>query len=368
MKSLYIHFPFCESRCHYCDFYALGKNRTRPDDPMRFEEALLRETSLSGHLLSPKLDTLFFGGGTPSLTSPESMKKAIDPLWKFTSLSREVEWTMEVNPSSASLENLRAYRALGVNRVSMGVQALRPDLLKSLGRVHSREQVFEALGNVFAAGFENVSVDLLCGVPDQSLHDIDQALQTLTRFPISHLSVYLLTLPPHHAMYPLLPNESEQQAVLLFVSDWMKSNGFQHYEISNFCRPGKEAKHNVNTWKGHSYLGLGPSAHSYDAEKSKRWKNISSLHKYAEQLERGLSPIEWSEDLTPEQRELEKWMLGLRLSDGVPESWFSKSYQKDKASSLLKEGLLENHPSTPQRLRLTPVGFTVSDSVIRALA
>jgi oxygen-independent coproporphyrinogen-3 oxidase len=368
MQSLYVHFPFCEAKCHYCDFYSIGRERTKLGDSDRFERALLLETTHQGKLLSPELDTVFLGGGTPSMTSYDSMARAMEPLWKFSSIVEKTEWTMEANPSSITLESFKHYRSFGVNRVSMGVQAMRPDLLKMLGRVHSKEEVIQALHAVFEAGFENVSVDLLCGVPGQGESDIQAALEVLTQFPITHLSCYLLTLPPHHKMYPQLPVEDVQLSHLLFVHEWMVNHGFDHYEISNFARPGKKARHNLNYWKGFSYLGLGPSAHSYNAATSQRWKNVSSLHKYGNLLEENKSVVEWTETLTEEQIQLEKWMLALRLDEGFPVQWLESNLRQTRAKIFKEQGLLEIHPQDPQRLRLTARGFALSDQLIRSFA
>lgn len=366
--SLYIHFPFCEAKCHYCDFYSLGKERTRTGDADLFEKALHTEGRQKAALLAPKLDTLFFGGGTPSMTPPDSMARALEPLQLQGRLTSTTEWTMEANPSSIQLESMKKYRAFGVNRISMGVQSTRQDLLGTLGRVHSREMAISALNTVFEAGFDNVSVDLLCGVPDQTLQDLEEALGTLTRFPITHLSCYLLTLAPHHPMFKKLPNEDIQLEHLLLIDSWMKGQGFDHYEISNFAKPGKRARHNLNYWKGASYLGLGPSAHSFDAASSKRWKNLSSLHKYGQLLQKEESVVEWVEELTQEQRHLEMWMLALRLDEGFPVEWLQTSIQKSRALQLEEKGLLEVHPSAPSRRRLTARGFALSDQVISQLA
>ncbi len=368
MRSLYTHFPFCEAKCHYCDFYSLGRERTKLGDRDKFAEALTREAEALGHLLSPELDTIFFGGGTPSMTPAAEMARALEPLWKHTRVTPETEWTMEANPSSVSLESLREYRALGVNRISMGVQALETELLHKLGRVHSKEDALKALDSIFEAGFDNVSVDLLCGVPGQSMQELENALRTLTSYPITHLSCYLLTLAPHHRMYKDLPDENIQLEHLLLIDRWMQERGFQHYEISNFAKPGKRARHNLHYWKGGSFLGLGPSAHSFDSQNSKRWKNVSSLHKYAELLSKGESAIEWSETLTDKQKDLERWMLALRLDEGFPRGWLRESLQKARAEEFLKRGLLEIHPSEPQRLRLTSRGFALSDQLISALS
>ncbi len=366
MQSLYVHFPFCEAKCHYCDFYSLGKNRTQADDPRRFEQALYRESVQTGHLLSPQLDTLFFGGGTPSMTPPDAMARALEPLWERTRLSDQVEWTIEANPSSISLESFRDYRQLGVNRISMGVQSLHTELLKSLGRVHTRETALKSLQTVFEAGFDNVSVDLLCGVPDQSEKDLAEALEILTSFPITHLSCYLLTLPPHHKMFSSLPHEDVQLEHLLFIHDWMTEKGFEHYEISNFAKPGKRAQHNLRYWKNFSYLGLGPSAHSFDATHLRRWKNVSSLHKYSSLLEKGESVVEGLEQLTSDQIEIERWMLALRLDEGFPVTWLQTPEKKLRSEIFEEKGLLEVHPLDTGRRRLTPRGFALSDQVISA--
>lgn len=368
MQSLYVHFPFCEAKCHYCDFYSLGRERTRSDDPLRFEKALTAEAHGSAERLASRVDTIFFGGGTPSMTPPESMERALAPLKLRERIDASTEWTMEANPSSIALDAMREYRRFGVNRISMGVQAMRDDLLEKLGRVHSREKALAALETVFTAGFDNVSVDLLCGVPGQSLADIEAALGTLTTFPITHLSCYLLTLPPHHRMHRELPDEDGQLEHLLFVDRWMKEKGFEHYEISNYARPGSRARHNLHYWKGGSYLGLGPSAHSFDASSGQRWKNVSSLHKYASLLENGESAIEWTEELSPEQRRLENWMLTLRLDEGFPRAWLVSPAQKARAEGMLAQGLLEAHPHSPERLRLTAKGLALSDQIVANLA
>ncbi|MBU6375057.1 MAG: radical SAM family heme chaperone HemW [Bdellovibrionales bacterium] len=375
IRSIYLHFPFCETKCHYCDFYSIGRERTKEEDPLVFEQALRAELALLAKSpsiqIAPELDTIFMGGGTPSMTPPESMTRALEPLWEVTRLSAKAEWTMEANPSSVSLERLRQYRSLGVNRISMGVQALRDDLLLRLGRVHSRDRALESLDAIFEAGFDNVSVDLLCGVPQQSLQDLEAALDQLTRFPITHLSCYLLTLPKTHRMYRELPHENEQLEHLLLIDRWMTAQGFEHYEISNFAKPGKQARHNLVYWQREGYLSAGPSAHSFDPSigpAGRRWKNVSSLHKYSQMLQKGELPIEWTEELKLEDQELERWMLALRLSEGFPTEWLQDEPRRLKAQVLQEQGLLEIHPQKLGTLRLTPRGFALSDQVISSLA
>lgn len=372
MRSIYLHFPFCESKCHYCDFYSIGVERTGDQDPALFERALKREIELriAAGVIREPIETLFMGGGTPSMTPPDSMRRALEPLLQTITLAPGYEWTMEANPSSVDLDRLKAYRDLGVNRISMGVQAMRDDLLLRLGRVHSRDAALRALDTIFAAGYTQASVDLLCGVPGQSVADVESAMEQLTAYPITHLSCYLLTLPKTHKMYRELPDEDAQLEHLLTIDRFMTGKGFDHYEISNFARPGGQARHNLAYWKGHGYLAFGPSAHGFDHARGVREKNVSSLHKYARMLlEENRLPIEWEETLTPEQKEIEKWMLALRLAEGFPSHWLDTPKRQAVAKNLRQEGLLTDaHSATPElRLRLTPRGFALSDQVAQLL-
>lgn len=367
-KNIYLHFPFCETKCHYCDFYSLAHSKVRNEDVQRFEKAFNRELIQHHSLLAENLETLFMGGGTPSMTDPEVMTRILEPLADRISPKNSYEWTMEANPSSLNKDKLKKYRALGVNRISLGVQAFRDDHLTMLGRAHNRDRALRATGDVFESGFCNVSVDLLCGIPGQSLADLEKALETFISYPITHLSCYLLTLPKGHFLFSKLPDENTQLEHLLFLDSWMSRHGFEHYEISNFAKPGFKARHNMNYWQGGSYLGFGPSAHSYDAGQKKRWKNVSSLSTYIQRLEQNQLCTEWEETLEPKQVSLENWMLSLRLNDGFPEHWLSTPHQKEKALHLIKTGFLELHPQKKSYLRLTPHGFALSDDVVSGLS
>ncbi len=385
-RSLYLHFPFCETKCHYCDFYSLGREKTKATDASFFEEALCKELNLRGNegAFDRTLDTIFLGGGTPSMTPPQSMERIFKTLFQYTSLTSLTEWTMEANPSSITLDQFKAYKALGINRVSMGVQSLNNDHLNKLGRVHNAQDAFQALETLFSAGFTNVSTDLLCGVPGQTLDDLHDHLSRLAQYPITHLSCYLLTLPKHHALFAALPNEEEQLRHLLLIDQFMQSLGFEHYEISNFAKKttpphSYQARHNLVYWKGAStnqgYLGFGPSAHSFSpapqasSKGPSRFKNFSSLHAYGRALlDQNTLPVEWTETLNPEQQELEKWMLALRLADGFPRDWLKTPLQQEKVKLMLIDQLLEPHPERDQFLRATAKGFALSDALIRELA
>lgn len=358
-QHLYFHFPFCETKCHYCDFYSLAASKTTHEQHQSFENALDQEIKLRQNAVLGPLKTVFFGGGTPSMTATEAMTSLFKD-WLVPRLEKpHYEWTVEANPSSVNFNKLSLYKNLGVNRVSFGVQSLIPEQLQLLGRVHSREEASEALEAAFVAGFSNISVDVLCGIPNQTLAQLETTLEGLLRFPITHLSCYLLTLAPHHAMYKLLPNEETQLSHLLFLHEWMTDHGFEHYEISNFARPRFRAEHNLAYWKRRPYLGFGPSAHSFDG--TRRWKNLSSLKGYVTALSDGRLPIEQEETLTSSQQELEKWMLQLRLSDGFSKAELHHPWQKKKVDGLLEEGWLEDHPTRFNFLRCSPKGFTLVD-------
>jgi len=364
---LYVHFPFCESKCHYCDFYSIGREQTKSEDAVTFKEALYLESQKRVHELSDHLKTIFFGGGTPSMTDAADMAYALKPLMLDQRISAETEWTMEANPSSIDGDRLKEYRSLGINRISLGVQSTHESYLKSMGRVHSHDTTKRALEAIFHSGFNNVSVDLLCGIPGQTLEELKTSVETLTQYPITHLSCYLLTLPKGHFLYKQLPEDSFQLEHLLHLDELMRTAGFSHYEISNFSKEGYEARHNLAYWTHQGYTGLGPSAHSFDQAERRRFRNMASLPRYAASLSKGLSPEDMSETLTELQFELEKWMLALRLDRGVPFVWLKSKEQLAKYASLEKNRLVVTHPSHSDRFRLTPKGFALSDSVISAL-
>jgi len=365
-SSLYVHIPFCERKCHYCDFYSLGNRE--PELLEQFATALRLEAGLVARERGPappyRLNTVYVGGGTPTLLEPHALASALSPILSEARHGADFEWTIEANPSSVDKAKLLAYRKLGINRVSLGIQSLAPELLARLGRIHTREIAIRALDEIFCAGFENVSVDFLCGVPGQSISTLEESIQEAQRFPIKHLSCYLLTLPPDHSMYQELPDEEEQLEHLLWVDHFLGNAGFEHYEISNFAKPGWKSRHNMNYWNGLSYLALGPSAHSFDSEKFIRSKNVSSLSGYCETLRSGRRPIEWSEELTPTQREIEKWLLALRLSEGIAEECFNTPQRRRMLDVFERQGLVVSHPVLAGRKRLTPKGFALSDQII----
>lgn len=364
-ESFYFHFPYCETKCHYCDFYSIAHSRTTADNRLSYLNALIQEVEFYSNAVAPEVKTIFLGGGTPTMTEADQLARVFEVFFRKTRLASGAEWTIEANPSSIMADALKTYRSMGINRLSMGVQSMRDDHLKMLGRVHDRMRAIQALEIVFESGFKNVSVDLLCGVPGQTLGDLENAMTELLRYPLSHMSVYILTLAKHHPMAGSLPSEETQLEHYLFVDRFLRDRGFDHYEISNFAKPGMKARHNLAYWQGQSYLGFGPSAHSFDSSLKRRWKNFASVNRYATSLTEKKLPIEFEEVLTPKEESLEQWMLSLRLEEGFPESWLTNPLLKQTAQEYVERDLLYLKEN---RYRPTASGFALSDSLVLGFA
>ncbi|MEW6058310.1 MAG: radical SAM family heme chaperone HemW [Bdellovibrionota bacterium] len=366
LKNIYIHFPFCEAKCHYCDFFSLPEKQIPQDHRTRVYSAIERELLHYSPQINEALDTLFLGGGTPSLVPLPLLENCLEKL----GLDLATEVTLEANPSSISRERASGWKKARVNRISMGVQALDDERLIWLGRVHSKQEVFKALEALFEAGLPRVSIDYIVGVPGQTREMISHELgELLSTFPqIDHVSAYLLTLKNSNHRFQSLPDEETQLDHLRAVSSFLMNEGFEQYEISNFAKPGSRARHNENYWLGGSYLGIGPSAHSFWSSDKRRSKNWASLGKYSELVEAGLAPIEWEEALTAEQEKIEYLMLRLRRSEGIDLKQFRDHFGEDLYLSRkahidrwVKDGLCQIND---QSLRLTADGFFLSDQIL----
>lgn len=386
MENLYIHFPYCETKCHYCDFFSLPERKYPEMARLKIYEAIVKELGFYKGHLAP-LSTVFLGGGTPSLVPLNFMEQ----LMKSLEVIPQAEITIEANPSSITEENTQAWRAMGINRVSMGMQALEDNRLVWLGRIHSVSEIFLALEKIFDAGFERVSVDYILGVPGQTKEKIrEEVSYLLARFPwIEHVSAYLLTLNSSNPKYQELLPESEQLEHLRVARDVLAEHGFLQYEISNFAKPNGKARHNENYWLGGGYLGIGPSAHSFwpeeNSRRARRVKNWASVHKYSELVAQGVRPVEWAEELTLEQERLEFLMLRLRRSEGLHLGEYKKRFGqdllKDKAvwlNQFLAKGLCKVEAETSnmpalakeqdQVLQLQGDGFFLSDQILSLLS
>lgn len=370
--GLYVHIPFCSSLCGYCDFYRIGSRR---GVPRGFEDLLLSEAALHRNQRSIQADTLYLGGGTPSLLPPRRLARLLSGIRKAFGLPSVAEATMEANPETVTPERAEGWREAGINRLSVGVQSFHQDLLVKLGRRATAEQAARSLRTAFAAGFRRLSLDLLVGVPGQSLGDLEEDLRRASDLPLDHLSLYALDL---HAGTPLerevaagrlrLPAEDRTARYWERAHDLLTSAGWRHYEISNFARSGGECRHNLKYWRGGDYLGLGPSAWSRLG--GLLAGNPRSLERWAEAVRAGRIPWETREKLTPRRRTEDRLIFGLRLAEGVPWREVEALFEgrRDSVEALLRS--LERHGLLLRRkdlLALTPRGFLLSNAVLAAL-
>lgn len=310
--GLYVHVPFCHRKCGYCDFFSV-----EPAGVDDYVAAVLAEARLHAPSFG-RFQTLYVGGGTPSLLSDASLSRLVEGLRETVDLDVGAEVTLEANPDDVTPAAARHWRACGFDRLSLGIQALRDDLLRWLGRRHDADQALRAIATSRDAGFDDVGLDLIWGLPGQSSDAWKATLERIVREQPEHLSCYQLTLEPHTPLgrTPGLDLPDEERARRLFVttSQLLSSHGFEHYEVSSFARASR-SRHNQLYWTHVPYLGLGPSAHSFDGRH--RWWNVASVGRYAAQTLGSAPPIAGAECLDDEQLALESLMLGIRTADGV---------------------------------------------------
>lgn len=321
--GLYVHVPFCTGKCAYCDFYSLP-DRTRI--PAWIEAVRTEARSYQDRF--PPFDTLYLGGGTPSLLDERQLDHLLQGLFRELAFSPALEITLEANPDDLSPRRLAAYRDAGIRRISLGIQALEDATLRLLGRRHTASRAGQALADCLSAGFSSVSVDLIYGVPGQTPKAWENTLRHVLSFHPPHISCYQLTLSPETPLGKQrdagqfhLPKEDTLADLFLVTSEILEARGYAHYEVSNFALPGHTSRHNRKYWHRAPYLGLGPAAHSFLPPV--RWWNPSSLDAYCRRLASGRSPAEANEVLSREQALLETLSLGFRTSDGVAGSVLS---------------------------------------------
>jgi putative oxygen-independent coproporphyrinogen III oxidase len=318
LAGLYVHVPFCQRKCPYCDF-ASGTDLALVADWLR---AIQQEMGLYRDV-APTFDTLYLGGGTPSLLAAEQLAVLLESLQEQFTFVPDTEITLEANPDDLTLDILKGYRELGVNRLSLGVQSFHDRELNFLGRRHDAAQALRAPAWSREAGFANLGLDLIYGLPGQTLDRWKRNLETALSFCPEHLSCYQLTVEAGtplarrqaEAQFQLLSEETERE-FFLFTSRFLEEAGYLHYEISNFARGSEyRSRHNGKYWNHTPYLGLGPAAHSY--RDGRRWWNHRSLKDYCQALSKGEAPVADRETLNPEQTRLEALYLGLRTREGV---------------------------------------------------
>jgi oxygen-independent coproporphyrinogen-3 oxidase len=360
LRHLYVHIPFCPKICPYCSFYKEASDRNKTQ---AFLDSLLLDLDRRlREIPDCRLETIFFGGGTPSALSVKQLDFILSGLHRRLDLSGLREWTLEMNPATVSLEKARLLRDFGVNRISMGVQSWDPGILNRLGRVHSAEQAERSFHVLRQAGFRNLNLDLIFGVPGQSFQTWQQTLEKTIGFAPEHISAYCLTIEEDTEFFRRfqggeLVQDSEHEATLYeFTMETLGTAGYHQYEISNYAKPGYECLHNLAYWQGRNYLGLGPSAFSTIGER--RWQNTPDTSRYIEQVRSAVEPINFKEHLTDRMRKAETIAFGLRTSTGVCESEFT--HWTNELDALRHEGYLEQGDA---RIRLTPKGRLLADSI-----
>lgn len=344
MAGIYIHIPFCRQACHYCNFHfstsLLYKNE--------LIEALLKEIEIrKDYLENVPVETIYFGGGTPSLLEFSDIQKLIDKIYEKYKPSQAIEFTFETNPDDISEAKLLEWKKTGINRLSIGVQSFFEEDLRWMNRAHNAEQAFHSITSA-KKYFENITIDLIYGTPLTTNEKWKQNLEKFIALEVPHLSCYALTVEPKTPLDKMIRLKEKtavdpgmQSEQFLFTMDWLKKAGYEHYEISSFAKPGYRSRHNSSYWSGEKYIGLGPSAHSYNGV-SRQW-NISNNNIYIRSLKDDILSFE-EENLTPVQKLNEYIMTSLRTMEGASLKKFNSSEQKkirQQSEKYLRSGMME---------------------------
>ncbi|QHW30462.1 oxygen-independent coproporphyrinogen III oxidase [Paenibacillus rhizovicinus] len=375
-RALYIHIPFCTNKCHYCDFtsYVL---RGQPVDA--YLDALEQEMVLTAEALPPEeIRTVFVGGGTPTVLTPPQMERFLTSVKRHFPIHPDAEFTMEANPGTTDLEKLQAMRAGGVNRISFGVQSFDNGLLERIGRIHNVDDVYRSIENARMAGFHNLSIDLMFGLPGQRVEQLSDSVAKALALDLPHYSLYGLKVEENtlfHALYERnelpLPPEEDELAMYMLLIDRLTGAGYNHYEISNFAKPGFESRHNITYWRNEPYYGLGAGAHGY--ARGERHVNIKGIQPYLDAASARLPRLE-TNAVSDEEAMEDFMMVGLRLLQGVRNDDFTaqfpgrtiESHFGEPLEKLLKQGLIEAVAGNGGGYRLSQQGIPLGNEVFGA--
>ncbi|MEP7318709.1 MAG: radical SAM family heme chaperone HemW [Panacibacter sp.] len=371
MAGIYIHIPFCRKACHYCNFH-FSTSLQQTDD---ITKAICSEALLQHNYINEKVTTIYFGGGTPSLLSVENLKAMLGTLYKLFNIDTDSEITLEANPDDINSTKLNEWKSIGINRLSIGVQSFFEEDLKWMNRAHNAEQALQSIELAQAFGFNNITIDLIYGTPTLSDEKWKQNFETVVSLNVPHISCYALTVEPKTVLEKMIAQhkianvdadiQSRQFELLM---QWTETAGFEHYEISNFAKPGHRSKHNSSYWQGRPYLGLGPSAHSFNGN-SRQW-NVASNALYLKSIEQNIVPFE-KEMLTVNQQLNEYIMTSLRTMEGlslqlVTQNWGESAVDKIMIASkkYLDEAMMFEKD---QHLILTQKGKLFADGIAAEL-
>ena len=348
--GVYIHIPFCKKKCYYCDFISF---ENKCDEIPQYIESL-KEEIRKFDFSSYNVTSIYIGGGTPSYIDSKYIKYILDEL-KTRVKFDDIEITIEVNPGTVTEEKLKEYKEAGINRISIGLQSTNNNLLKEIGRIHTYEEFLEAYQLVNKIGFNNINVDLMLALPGQTIQDLKESLDKIINLNPNHISVYSLIVEEGTKISKLLeegkislPEEEQERRMYWYVKDILELNGYNHYEISNFSKKGKESKHNMNCWNQEEYIGFGVAAHSYI--NNVRFSNTDNIQEYIKNIKENNTEnnITIEEEQTLEDKKKEFMMLGFRKIEGVDISKFKEKFvdnplflYRGKLNKLTEEGLIE---------------------------
>lgn len=374
--GIYVHVPFCKQKCKYCDFISFQNCENYFDD---YFECLKKEITEKANEINSEnkkilIDTIYFGGGTPSIVCEKYIEEVLNKIYEYYNVSENAEITVEVNPGTVDKLKLERYFEIGINRLSIGLQSTDDKLLKMLGRIHTYKEFENTYDLARKIGFKNINVDLMIGLPNQSLENVHDSLEKIVQKNPEHISVYSLIIEENTKMFDLiekgeleLPDEDVERKMYWSVKKFLEENGYIHYEISNFSKSGFESKHNANCWNQHEYLGFGIAAHSYF--NNIRYSNIDNLRQYIENWknEQSVYNIVFHEHQNKYDMMKEFMMLGLRKIDGVKISEFKEKFVdnpifvfRNQLNKLVKEGLIE---VLENNIRLSDKGLDLANEV-----
>lgn len=329
--GIYVHIPFCVKRCDYCDFVSYSKNFDMQED---YVKKIIEEIEDNNEILREnKITTIYIGGGTPSSINPKLIKDILNKIYEVANIENKesIETTIEVNPGTVSKNNLQMYKDCGINRLSIGLQSTNDKILETIGRIHNYAQFLSTYNWAVEVGFPNINVDLMLGLPSQTVSDLKQSLENILNLrPIpNHISVYSLIVEEGTEIDKKisegilkLPYEEEERNQYKYVKNYLELNGYKHYEISNFAKSGYESKHNVNCWKQKQYIGFGVAAHSYI--NGCRYSNTVDFEKYLNKKSKYVKVIH--EEQSMEDMKKEYMLLGLRMLDGISITEFKEKF------------------------------------------
>ena len=371
MAGIYIHIPFCRKACHYCNFH-FSTSLGMVD---RMVDAIVKEISLLEGSAAETIQTIYFGGGTPSLIAPNLIKKILEKIYLAYNVSPDAEITLEANPDDITITNAEAWKAMGVNRFSIGIQSFFEDDLQWMNRAHDAAQSRKCIEIIRQVGFDNFSIDLIYGTPGQSIERWVENLDIAFSYQVPHLSCYALTVEEGTALHHMIETRKKEQVdadeqSLRFeqLVEKTKEAGYRHYEISNFAIPGKESKHNRSYWEGALYQGFGPAAHSFDG-KSRRW-NVSNNMEYILSIENNKLPFEI--ELLSEVDQLNEYiMTSLRCDTGINKEFLVKQWGEEKMVQINKEiaiSILAGKIEEDEKyIRLSAAGKFFADGIASSL-